>query len=172
MKKFVSTLLALALALSLAGCGKDGVSAKDGYAEGRLGDAMHTYFFDYTVNSAYTCADFNGYTPEEGNKVLVAEVTVKNTVTQSLEMYDTDFQVQWGDDDDGFDFPVTYYADPVSDDQLPEIYSLAVDEERTGLLVFEVPQEETDFSISYLEEFDDDTEGDVFFVFFTAKEQE
>ena len=27
----------------------------DGYAEGRLGDTMHTYFFDYTVNDAYTC---------------------------------------------------------------------------------------------------------------------
>ena len=56
--------------------------------------------------------------------------------------------------------------------QLPTEYELAVDEEREGLLVFEVPQGEKDFSISYLEVFDDSTEGDVFFVFFTAEEKE
>ena len=28
------------------------ITAEDGYGEGRLGDTMQTYFFDYTVNSA------------------------------------------------------------------------------------------------------------------------
>ena len=50
-----------------------------------------------------------------------------------------------------------------------------MDEERTGLLVFEVPAGETDFSISYLELFDDGTaegeKGDTFFVYFTAEAQ-
>ncbi len=195
MKKLACTLLTSILVLSMTGCSNiatnnnsdantnsdavvsseanTAVYAEDGYAEGRFGDVMHTYFFDYTVNSAYTCTEYNGYTPAEGKILLVADVTVKNTFSESIEMYDTDFQIQWGDDDndEAYDFPITYYADPVSDEQLEAVYPLAVNEEVTGLLVFEVPEGNKDFSISYLELFDDDSEGDTFFVFFTAEEK-
>lgn len=149
----------------------EGITAQGGYGEGRMGDTMKTYFFDYTVNSAYLCDEFNGYVPAEGNRLLVAEVTVKNTFNESIIMYDTDFQVQWnstGEDD--YDFPITFYADPVSEEQLPAEYELGINKDRTGLLVFEIPEERKDFSISYLELFDDDSEGNVFFVFFTAEE--
>ncbi|NBI92359.1 DUF4352 domain-containing protein [Lachnospiraceae bacterium] len=148
------------------------VESLDGYAEGRIGDTMKTYFFNYKVNSAYLCEEYNGYQPAEGKCMLVAEVTVKNTYNESIEMYDTDFQIQWNSDgDDDYDYPITANADPVSDEQLEETYTLGIDEERTGLLVFEVPTGENDFSISYLELFDDDSEGDVYFVFFTPKMQ-
>ena len=145
----------------------------DGYAEGRIGDVMRTYFFDYTVNSAYTCKEFEGYTPAEGNKLLVAEITVKNTDRSTVTMYDTDFQIQWGDDDndDAYAAPITYYGNTVSDEQLPEEYDLGVNEEKTGLLVYEVPEDSKDYSISYLEQFSNETEGDVFFVYFTAKDK-
>lgn len=149
----------------------EGITAQGGYGEGRMGDTMKTYFFDYTVNSAYLCDEFNGYVPAEGNRLLVAEITVKNTFNESIIMYDTDFQVQWnstGEDD--YDFPITFYADPVSEEQLPAEYELGINKDRTGLLVFEIPEERKDFSISYLELFDDDSEGNVFFVFFTAEE--
>ena len=193
MKKIVGVIVATVLACSLAGCGSvesaiqniasaansgskgsDVVTADDdGYAEGRIGDVMKTYFFNYSVNSAYTCSEYEGYTPSEGNKLLVAEVTIKNTDRSTVTMYDTDFQVQWGDDDndDAYDVPITYYDNTVSDEQLPEEYDLSVNEERTGLLVFEVPEDSKDYSISYLEQFSNDTEGDVFFVYFTAKDK-
>ena len=175
MKKFVGIIVATVLAFSLVGCGpvdsaiqniassgsntssKSGVvtADDDGYAEGRMGDVMRTYFFDYTVNSAYTCNDYEGYTPSEGNKLLVAEVTVKNTDRSTVTMYDTDFQIQWGDDDndDAYAAPITYYGNTVSDEQLPEEYDLGVNEEKTGLLVYEVPEDSKDYSISYLEQF-------------------
>ena len=169
MKKLVVSCLAVMMLLT--GCGDKTGYAEDGYGEGRMGDTMHTYFFDYTVNSAYLCPEFEGYTPT----LLVADVTVKNTSTESIPMYDTDFQVQWNVDGE-YDVPITYYTDAVSDQQLPTEYELAVDEERTGLLVFEVPVDQKDFSISYLELFESDTseegeEGDVFFVYFTAEEE-
>lgn len=184
--------LGLTLALTLAGCGGGGSSsaastpaegsgaaastsggadvyAEDGYAEGRLGDVMHNSFFDYTVHSAYLCDEMEGYTAAEGNELLVAEVTVKNTDTESIPMFDTDFQVQWNTDgEDDYGYPV---APPVSDEQLEEEYSLAINESRTGLLVFEVPAGFNDFSISYQEFYEDESEGDVFFVFFTAQKQ-
>ena len=50
---------------------------------GRTGDTMETYFFDFTVNSAYLTSDYAGRTPGEGNVLLVADITVKNTFEQS-----------------------------------------------------------------------------------------
>ncbi len=197
MKRLLSVLLAVFLVLALAGCGGkssesagsrgsggnmgsgDGdVYAEDGWAEGRLGDTMHTYWFNYTVNSAYTCGEFAGRAAAEGCKLLVVEITVKNTVTSSVEMYDTDFQAQWGGSgDDDYRVPITTdpetyeELDPISDDQLPGTYNLGINQERTGLLVYEVPAENKDFSISYLEAFEEGDEGDIFFVYFTPEEK-
>lgn len=202
MKRWLTVLLALTLTLALAGCGgknsggsKGGganansgganvgsgggdVYAEDGWAEGRIGDTMHTYWFNYTVNSAYTCGEFAGRSAAEDCRLLVVEVTVKNTITSSVEMYDTDFQAQWGGSgEEDYRLPITTdpetceELDPISDDQLPGTYSLGVNQERTGLLVYEVPAGERDFSISYLEAFEEGDEGDTFFVYFTPEER-
>lgn len=204
MKRWLTALLALVLALALAGCGgKDSgggskggganvgsggsanvgsgdgdVYAEDGWAEGRIGDTMHTYWFNYTVNSAYTCGEFAGRSAAEGCRLLVVEITVKNTITSSVEMYDTDFQAQWGGSgEEDYRLPITTdpetyeELDPISGDQLPGTYSLGVNQERTGLLVYEVPAGERDFSISYLEAFEEGDEGDTFFVYFTPEER-
>lgn len=199
MKKFASLFLSTIVAASvLTGCGNTGVAPsgsngsdssssqassesrvgypdEDGNAEGRLGDTMHTYFFDYTVNSAYVCDEYEGYAPQDGNELLVADITVKNTFSESIEMYDSDFQIQWNDDaDDAYDVPITYYFEdgqPLNDQMLPGTYDLSINQTVNGILVFEVPAGNKDFSISYLEMFDDDSSGDVFFVYFSADKQ-
>lgn len=182
MKKFVSLLLAALLMTGLTACGESSLSdesnvyAEDGYAEGGLGDVMHTYFFTYTVNNAYVCEQYEDYVPTEGYDLLVADVTVKNTSGDTITMYDTDFQVQWGDDDndDAFDVPITYYVettDTISEDIFPYEYDLENKESRTGQLVFEVPEGLNEYSISYMEYFSDDTSGDTFFVYFTAEKK-
>lgn len=188
MRKTVSLLAALlALSLLLAGCGSGNSGgsgagngggsgagyAEDGYAEGRMGDTMHTCFFDYTVNSAYLCDEYEGYAPADGNELLVADITVKNTSTSTIPMWDSDFQAQWNDyeNEDAYSYPVTAVGDAISDEQLPGEYELGINEERTGLLVYEVPAGERDFSISTMEFFDDETVGDTFFVYFSASKQ-
>ncbi len=186
MKKITSILLMALLAFQLTACSNDlseilperfsenDIYPEDGYAEGRMNDVMHTVFFDYSVNSAYLCSEYNGYVPADGYTLLVADITVKNTLNQTIEMYDTDFQIQWGDDtnEEAYGYPITTSADTVSDEQLPSLYELAIDEERSGALVFEVPTGYTDYSISYLEIYSDDSQGDVFFVYFTARASE
>ena len=171
-------LLALAMTaaavLGLTACGGNDTS------EGRVGDTMETFFFDFTVNSAFLTQDYGGYAPAERNVLLVADITVKNTGQAGIEMYDLDFQVQWGDDGSNA-YPITTdmetYAevDPVGESQLPATYALAADEERTGELVYEVPAGNTDFSIAYLERFVDEdgreSTGDTFRVRFTAEER-
>lgn len=143
-----------------------------GYAEGTFGDTMHTVFFEYTVNSAYLCDEYEGYEPSEGNVFLVADVTVHNPYKNTVPMYDTDFQVQWDSDaDDAFGYPITAYMEAdeiINDDVLPTEYEVRRFEDRNGVLVYEVPEGEKYFSISYLEVYDDDSEGNVFFVYFSA----
>lgn len=175
VKRIFVLAMAVAMVLGMTACGGETASS-----EGRTGDTMETYFFDFTVNSAYLTSEYEGCVPAEGNALLVAEVTVKNTYRESIEMYDTDFQLGWGEDEDAYCYPITTdmetftELDPVGADQLPGTYPLAVDEERTGELVYEVPAGQVDFSIAYLEMFDDGTEegdtGDAYFVYFTAKD--
>ena len=143
---------------------------KDGF-----GATQKTYFFSYKVDSAYVCSEYEGYTPEAGNQLLVASVTLKNTFGEEIEMYDTDFQAQWGGSgEDDFSLPITFNGTEeglatLTQEQLPGVYTMAKGESRTGLLIFEVPDGYQDFSISYMEAFDDDSTGDTFFVNFTAE---
>jgi len=194
MKRLISLTLTLLLLLALAACGGDSgsdasdsasgsagsgeVRAEDGYAEARIGVVVHSYFMDFSVNSAYTTSDYNGHTAPEGMKVLVVEMTIKNTFNETLPMYDDDFQGQWSAsaDTEEFAWPITEgedggSLDTVSEEQFPAEYELAVNESRTGVLVFDVPADEKDFSISHRELFSDDSEGNTFFVYFTAEEK-
>lgn len=191
MKRMIPLVLTLLLALTACGggsgsadaggsggAGSGEVRAEDGYAEARIGDVVHSYFMDFTVNSAYTTSDYHGHTAPEGMKVLVVNMTIKNTFNETLPMYDDDFQGQWSasSETEEFAWPITEAEDgsdldTVSGEQLPGTYELAVNESRTGELVFDVPADEKDFSVSHMELFDDDSEGDTFFVFFTAEEK-
>ena len=184
IKKIASLVLAAVLAVTaMTGCGNSsddpnaaqtspGYADENGYAEGILGTTMHTEFFDFTVNSAYTCASYEDYIPDDGYQMVIAELTIKNTFSESIPMFDTDFQIQWSDDaDDAYEFPITIYLETgrtIGQNMLPDQYSLAVKESRTGILAYEVPVGETQFSISYQTIFDNGGDGNLFFVFFTA----
>ena len=150
-----------------------------GYAEGFLGDTLRTSWFDFTVNDAYLCAEYAGYEAAEGNELLVVDFTLYNYGTFSVPMYDTDFELLWYDNDGEFcyAFPVTCPEDedsvgvvPVGD-MLDTEYTLGIHQTVDGVHVYEVPEGGNDFSIGFQEYFEDETEGDVFFVYFTAYQQ-
>lgn len=151
MKKYLALLLSLAFAVCLSACDRlpgsvgdlldstgdpagsantdSGVGyPEDGYASGYMGDTMHTAFFDFTVDSAYTTQEFDGLTaagegmsylteyydrpaPADGCKFLVVEITLHNTTNMSQPMFVADFQVQWDlqegeDEDQNYAFPL------------------------------------------------------------------
>ena len=179
MRKRVFHLFLAAFIVSLlTACtpGRTVILPKDGMAAGGMGDIMRTYFFDYTISSAYTSSKYEGYIPTPGYDLLVAEITVKNTLPEALPMFDWDFIVLYAGtegEDQIYDYPITSYEEveiPEAALQtlLPLEYNLEKGESRTGLLLFEVPAGDTEFTISYTEYFDDDTAGDTFSVDITA----
>ena len=178
MKKIAHFLLTALAAVMITGCsaakGNVIYADQDGYGEGRIGDTMRSCFFDFTINDAYLCNVFGSYIPTEGYDLLVADMTIKNTFNSSLPMFDSDFMITWGDGEDNYDIPATYYIgseELFGGDTLPSEYTLKINESRKGLLIFEVQKGNNDFAIFYLELFDDDTTGDAFFVYFTAEKQ-
>ena len=141
-----------------------GTSGEKNY-EGRLGDTLSTAFFDFTVTAATTADTYNGQSPSEGMKYLIADMEIQNTFSKSIPMGNYDFQIQWGGEGDE-DFG--YAIDKVADEQLEKEYELKINDSATGKLVFEVPVDSKDYSISYLEVYEDDSEGEVYFIFFSA----
>ena len=120
-------------------------------ATGDIGRTFSTMFFDYTVVSAGSPAEYDGYTAQDGNKLLVVRVRVKNDFGSTLPMYDTDFPLFWGNDDNEYSWAV----DAFNDDMMPLEWELEDGEEATWDMLFEVPADRMDFSLSYLEEYTD-----------------
>ena len=179
MKKTASFILALTMLCSLCACGllDLSLSQKTSTKKGYIGDTMSTYWFDFTVEDAFTCSEYEGYTAHDGYQLVVATMTVKNTWERSVDLWETDFLILWDDPDEnsGWEITVPVY----NEEQFPEEYSLGINKSRTGLLIYEVPEEYRDFAIWFQElyedvdnpENEDGIEGDSFFVSFTPEER-
>ena len=100
MTKRIALALSMVLfALAFTACGPNLLSGGDGGSkdtEGGIGDTLSNMFFDYTVLEATSPAEYDGYTAAEGNRLIVCSVKVKNTFGETIPMYDSDFQLQWG----------------------------------------------------------------------------
>lgn len=149
-KKGVALLLA---ALLLTGCGSAPADTDQHFA---LGDTVSTAWFDYTVTGVEAVDAYGGYISAQGAQLVVVELTLESTYTQPVTMFDTDFQLSWEgmDPEDTRCMPVEYYCEQ----QLPTQYELDSKEERSGVLVYQVPQEEQEFQFAFQELFDDGTQ--------------
>lgn len=169
MKK-ICTILALVLALSLVftGCSLSdlGLKEEEPQLTGQVGDTMKTMFFDFSVDAVSSPEEYDGYTPAEGNRLVVCTVTVKNTFGETLPMYDTDFQLQWGSGDEDYAWAV----DAFNDQLMPLEWELLTGDTATYDMLFEAPADVDRFMLVYLEMYTDadgnDGEGDLFNVNF------
>lgn len=143
------------------------VAAEDGYAEGRVGaTTFNTIFFDYIVKEVSYADKYEDYEAEDGMILVDAVIEVKNTFGEALPMYNDDFQIQWhdlGDGDEDYGYGIIMED---SKTVMPYEWELKRADKQSYHVVFEVPEDACEFSISYLEFFDDGSEGDVFFTFF------
>ena len=172
-KKLVACIaMVLTMCMMFTACGtsvNNIVSAEDGQADGVIGTTFRTYFFDYSVDSVAFPSEYEGYVASEGMQLLDVVITIKNTFGDTLPMFNSDFQIQWhdlGNGEDDFDYGI------VMDDSstvMPYSYSLANGDTCNYHIIYEVPAEAKEFSVSFMEFFADNTEGDVFFTRFSKK---
>ena len=167
--KFQLFTAAAAMSVILTGCSMIPGMGGSETNEAHIGDTVSTSWFDYTVNSAQAADTYEGYTAAEGKKLVVVDLTMKNTFDESVPMYDTDFQLYWGEyEENEMSFPLEPYCEA----QLPTEYYLDIDGSQEGILIYEVPAEVRDFTFAFLEVFDNGTaegeEGDLFVTYFTA----
>jgi hypothetical protein len=137
-----------------------------GTVKGRLGEELTNVFFSFKVNKAEYADTFEGLKPVKTYKFLVVEITVKNAFDEPIPMWAQDFIIQWGDGDKDYGCPISKSADT----QMDEAYRLALDESVTKVVVYEVPvtEESKEYSISFLEYYEDKVEGNLFYVVFTV----
>ena len=173
MRKSIGFSLLAPILLLLSACGSipgmEGGSSSGGSASSsdgtyHVGDTISTAFFDFTVNSAVASADHEGYTAQDGYKLVVADLTIKNTETYSMPMGQYDFMIAWGDGDEDFAYPLNQYCES----QLADEYEIPIAGSAEGSLVFEVPSDQKDFALGFEEYYEDESVGDLYVVYFTA----
>lgn len=161
MKKRLTLTLMVAVIALLVSCGSKSEEESKNYY---IGDKITTDFFDYTPNSAVAADSYGGYLPAEGNKLVVVDMTIKNTETYSMPMSLYDFWLDWGSGDEEYAYPLEQFCD----EQLADEYEIPINATEEGLLIFEVPADKKDFSLGFLEVYEDESTADAFFTYFTV----
>jgi uncharacterized membrane protein len=132
-----------------------------------IGNTLSTYFFDFTVLEAVATDSYAGYTPGNGNKLILVAIETTNTFGQSIPMYETDSQLQWGTRTDTSTYADT--LDPLDDACAPIEFDLGAGESMAYLYVYEAPADVYAFEICYLEQFADvEEDGEIHYVAFTV----
>ncbi len=173
MKILLSVLVCLAMLLN-TGCSDDARSShetiiarqndtEEGLFYGELNNVMRNVFFDFIVTDPQRLTEKDGYRASEGYQLLCVTIEERNTFGETLPMFLADYQIQWGEGDSDFANPLTGLQD---EQVMPDSFELNPDETVIYQVVFEVPQDITEFELVYLEEFADETVGDLFIVRF------
>lgn len=150
------------------------IRPENGEAGGMLGDTLRTRWFDMTVHGGYTTNEFDGWVPGDGYMFVVLDVTLYS-FTDDLPMFDVDFVLTSYYPVDGsyesvVEYPAITEVDGkaclLSDQQLPIEYQLNNGDSVHGILLFRVPEDCKDFSLFFVEEFENGETGDTFYVDF------
>ena len=134
---------------------------KDRFFE--LEDKVSTAFFDYRVEDVSVYQHYNGMDARQGQQIVVVDLAIKNKENYTLPMGRYDFRIQWGLEGELFAYPEACQCR----EQLPDEYEIPEKDSVEGKLVFQVPQEQKNLCLAYLEIFENDEQGDAYFTCFT-----
>jgi hypothetical protein len=166
--KTLALLLALAIVfIGLAGC-EHTISFKDpaaqrkedisnliaGEVAAKTGETYQTKWFEFTVQSIEKVSEHLGYKAKEGHRLYKIPVTLKNTWNGAIPMGLFDFYM------DAPDFDEYIWAIPPLDgSMMPEKFDLQPGETVQYLMIFEVPANAADLSLSYTENYEGGNDG-------------
>lgn len=141
------------LVLLPAGCAGGG---DDSSPIGQPGEEISTAWFAFSVEEATRTQQYQGYTAQQGETLVVVELSLKSRYDQAIPMFDTDFQLSWQgmEPQDQRCMPVEHYCQ----EQLPTEYELQPRENLEGVAVYEIPEEAQNLVLTFQEVFDDGTQ--------------
>lgn len=152
-------VLAALCLLFVCGCSSE---PKDKFFE--LDDKVSTAFFDYRVENVSVYQDYHGMRAREDHQIVAVKLKIENDENYPLPMGRYDFRLQWGLEGEEFAYPETWYYR----EQLPNEYNIPEKESVSGELIFQVPQGQRNLSLAYLEIFENEGQGDAYFICFTV----
>lgn len=123
------------------------------------GDVIHTALFDFSITEGKAVEQYPGIEAKSGYKLVQMQLWVHNTSDQTYTMFSGDFQLQWGEGDE--DFGTCLPA--LDSSMVPYAYQLAPDEEYTGLMLVEVPDDCSMVTVAYQEQLANGEMGDAYF---------
>ena len=129
-----------------------------------LGEEGSTAFFDFKVKDGSACLGHEGRLAAAGYRLVLVEVEIENTASYELPMGRYDFRLFWGTEEETAVYPMEQFCE----DQFPDQYAIPEGERAEGILIFQVPEDEAHLALGYLEIFEDDHQGDAYFVHFTV----
>ena len=111
----------------------------DGYQIAFLEDTVETAWFNFCVHSVEFVDEYEGLTPSEGNILAVANITMKNTFDDPVDMYYNDFWLAWDLDADYLSY-ATEIAMFSDGEDLGSTYTMEDNEKFNADYVFELPE--------------------------------
>lgn len=185
-KKILIATLAMMLGVNMLGCTSESASQADStvsqtegvengdstLVRGHVEDTFHTQFFDLKVDSVWKADTFGDLRASEGKDLVIVGITVNNVGYQSIDIRNKYFQLQWGDGDDDFSYPLAKMENGDSVYQFVEERELGISETYGGYLVYEVPEDYKDYWLVYQEAFSDGSVGNTYACFFTPSQEE
>lgn len=177
--KYRNQLRALSLVpiLFLGGCNSSSnTETTSGNVEGKCDEKISTMFYDFELSEPYTTTELNGYTADEDKEYLVVKLGLENTDTVEFTITSAEFCVAWGEGEDDYIAPLTYYEDTEYDEnQMPASYNIASGEVKDWLLIYEVPSDQNDFVIyctdTYVDKDGNQGTGAEYDISFTAEQR-
>lgn len=152
-------------------------------ASGELGGAacgekewLRTRWFLFKVVEGTTMYSWHSLVPEwhewepqEGYKFVVLNVSLRNYMEEAIPMSCNEFVLWWGGQPENCALPAVALTasgsyDVLGDEHIPIDFELPAGEYGGGWLVYMVPDEAEDFMLTYVEQFEDGTYGDRFYV--------
>lgn len=142
----MSVLLALTMlaGLLMAACSSGSGVEKNQF---EVGDKVSSYWFDFTVDQVDTMESYGDYWAQDGWQLVVCRLTIKNTFDQDVSMGWADFILKWEEQEEGAsgsesgEMAGAYALPQYTKSQFPDEYTLKVNDEVQGVLVYEVPNQ-------------------------------
>lgn len=179
MKRLLLGLAALSALSMCSACSAANQAATAIQAQGREygetydlaeGETMSTAFFDMKVNSAQLVSEIEDYVPSnDTDRFLIVNITVDNTFDSDdpIPMSEADFELGYnGADESAAIYPESEFAA----DQMPASYEIEKGGSVTGNLIYVVPSDAEDFRLYYYDLWDDDFEGNKYWLSFSVTE--